>query len=150
MPIVTVLQVLKRATDFEKLLADYYANVATKTVREGVRLLSDYMSRHQNRIAEALDKLPPDRLHHVQNCPLRYEPQAADCRCLTRMGLPPDAKAAQVLDVAIVFDECLIQLYRQVVQQPVEEEVKELFESLIRMEETDEVRLKKIKAMDYF
>ena len=80
----------------------------------------------------------------------RYEPQAADCRCLTGMDLPPDATSVQVLDVAILFDDCLIRLYQQVIQQPVEREIIELFESLIRMEETDQVRLKKIKAMDYF
>jgi hypothetical protein len=36
------------------------------------------------------------------------------------------------------------------VRQPVDQEVKQLFESLIRWEQDDEIELKKIKAMDYF
>ena len=108
------------------------------------------MSRHQTWITEAFEKLPPDQVSRICNHPLRYEPQAADCRCFEGMELPADATAAQVLDAAIIFDECLVSLYRQVVQQPVDEEIRELFESLIRAEESDEIRLKKIKALDYF
>ncbi len=43
-----------------------------------------------------------------------------------------------------------MKLYRQVLQQPVDDEIKELFESLVRAEQRDEIELKKIKAMDYF
>ena len=50
----------------------------------------------------------------------------------------------------IEFDECLISLYRQVAQQDVEPEVKELFESLVHAEERDEILLKKIRATNYF
>lgn len=150
MAIITVADVLKHAEAFEQMLAEYYSNLSEHTVREGVRLLTDYMSRHQVRIAAALNKLSPQQILHLGNTPLRYEPQAADCRCFDGMELPPDATAAQVLDVAVTFDECLVNLYRQVVQQPVDEEIREIFESLIRAEQNDEIRLKKIKAMDYF
>ncbi len=81
---------------------------------------------------------------------MHYEPQAADCRCFESVELAPDASAAQVLDAAVTFDECLIKFYRQVVQQPVDEDVRELFEGLIHSEERDEIELMKIKAMDYF
>ena len=112
--------------------------------------MTDYMSRHQVRIAASLAKLSPQQILRVGNTPLRYEPQAADCRCFEGMELSADATAADVLDAAVKLDECLVSLYRQVVQQPVDEEVKEIFESLIRSEQNDEIRLKKIKAMDYF
>ena len=150
MAIVTVADVLKHAETFEQMLAEYYAKLSERTVREGVRLLTDYMSRHQARIAAALDKLSPQRILRVGNTPLRYEPQAADCRCFEGIEVPPNGSAAQVLDAAVNFDECLINLYRQVLQQPVDEEIRELFESLVRAEQRDEIELKKIKAMDYF
>ncbi len=150
MAIVTVADVLKHAEAFEQMLAEYYSDLSEHAVREGVRLLTDYMSRHQARIAAALDKLSPQQILRIGNTPLRYEPQAADCRCFEGVELAADATAAQVLDVAVRFDECFVNLYRQVVQQPVDEEIKEIFESLIRAEQNDEIRLKKIKAMDYF
>ncbi len=150
MPVVTVADVLRHAEAFEKMLTDYYHDISERTTREGVRLLSDYMARHQARIAEFLDKLPSPRVRRICSTPLRYEPHAADCRCFEGMELPANATAAQVLDTAITFDECLIKLYRQVVTQDVGEEIKELFEGLIRVEELDEVELQKIKSADYF
>ncbi len=150
MAVITIEDVLKHAERFEQMLADFYANLSERSCREGVRLLTDYMSRHCERIAEALDKLSPEQVCRVCSAPLRYEPQAADCRCFDRIELPDNPSAAAVLDAAVIFDECLVSLYRQVLQQPVDEEIRELFESLVRAEQRDEIELKKIKAMDYF
>jgi rubrerythrin len=150
MAVVTINDVLRRAEEFERMLADYYAKLSEQTTREGVRLLAGHMSRHRIRISEALSKLSSPQVRRIRSAPLRYEPQAADCRCFEGVDLPPGASAAEVLDVATVFDECLVRLYRQVLQQPVDEEAKELFESLVCAEQRDEVELKKIKAMDYF
>ena len=148
--IITVDDVLRHAREFEQMLESYYTMITATTTREGVRLLTDYMSRHQARIAAALAKLPSDRLQRIRSLTIRYEPQAADCRCFEGATLPPDATTAQVLDAAVTFDECLIRLYRQAARQLDDEEALELFEGLIRMEERDEIELKKIKAMDYF
>lgn len=150
MAVITIEDVLKHAERFEHLLAGFYADLADRSCREGVRLLTGYMSRHRERIVDALEKLSPDQVRRVCSAPLRYEPQAADCRCFDRIELPGDASAATVLDAAVVFDECLVDLYRQVLQQPVDEDVRELFESLVRAEQRDQIELKKIKAMDYF
>ncbi len=150
MPVITVNDVLKRAEEFEQMLADYYAGLSRRTTREGVRLLTQYMSRHRVRISQALGRFPHDSARRIRTTPLKYAPQAADCRCFEKVVLPPNPGAAQVLDAAVAFDECLISLYRHVLRQPVTEEVKMLFESLVRSEERDEIELKKIKAMDYF
>jgi len=150
MPVVTVADVLRRAREFERMLEEFYAGLSEKSTREGVRMLLRYMSRHSRRIADALDGLSEERLRRIESAQLAYEPQAADCRCFEGVRLSPDATAAEVLDVAVSFDECLVRLCKQVVQQAVDQDVKVLFENLIRTEELDEIELKKIKAMDYF
>jgi len=150
MAVITVADVLRRAEEFEGMLADYYARLSERAAREGVRMLADYMSRHRVRIAERLDRLTPEQVRRIGCTPLRYEPQGADCRCFDGVDLPADVAAAQVLDAAVTFNRCLIKLYQQAAQQPVDQEVRELFEGLIRSEEHDEIEMKKIKAMDYF
>ena len=151
MAVRTVGDMLKRAWQFEQMLANYYARLARETTREGVRLLTDYMSRHRVRLLEALDKLPRDEIHRICAIPVRYEPQAADRRCITRAHLGPDATAVEVLETAIMLNECLVRLYRQTLQQSEDDqEARDVLESLIRSEERDEIELKKIKAMDYF
>ena len=150
MPVVTVADVLRHAEAFEANLAKFYQGIAEQTERDGVRLLADYMSRHRRRIAGALDKMPGVTVRRICCAPIRFEPQGADMKCFTGKELPPDATAGDVLDMAIVFDECLIRLYRQVINQDVDPEVREMFESLLRMEERSEIELKKMKALDYF
>lgn len=150
MAVITVAQVIACAEDFERMLAKFYANISHQSTREGVKLLTDYMSRHRERTHKALKELPLKSLNRIYRAPLRYEPAAANCHCFEGVEIGPQATAAEVLDTAVRFDECLISLYRQVVRQDVDREIKELFESLIRWEEDDERELKKIKAMDYF
>jgi len=150
MSVTTVACVLRRASDFECLLMDYYLSLAEQTHREGVRLLTDYMARHRRRLQEALSRFPGDTYKRISVLPIRYEPVSSECDRFAGRTLDPDATAEDVLDVAIELDECLISIYKQVVQQEIDPDVKELFDSLVRMEERDEIQLKKIKAMDYF
>lgn len=150
MAVTTVACVLKRASGFECLLMDYYLGLAERSTREGVRLLTDYMGRHRRRLSEALERLEADEYRRISGLPIRYEPVSAECDHFQMRQLPRNATAAEVLDIAIALDECLISIYTQVAQQDVDPEVKGLFESLIRREERDEILLKKIKALDYF
>jgi hypothetical protein len=153
MGMITIAEVLERVNDFERMLAEFYAKLSQETTKEGVRLLSDYMSRHRQRTHIALLELPIDEAEEITricHTSLRYEPQGLGKSCFEGIELGPDATAAEVLDVAIEFDECLIRFYKQVLQQPVHQHIKELFESLARKELSDEIELKKIKATNYF
>ena len=153
MGIVTIVKLLERVGEFEVMLAEFYAKLSHQTTREGVRLLTDYMSRHRQRTHIALFKLPikeVEKIRQICHTPLRYEPQGLGRCCFEGIGIPTDATAAEVLDAAIEFDECLIRFYKQVLQQPVDQHIKELFGSLVQWEKHDEIELKKIKAMDYF
>ena len=153
MGIITIAEVIEQVNIFERMLAEFYAKLAHQSTREGVRLLSDYMSRHRQRTLTALLELPIDEAEEIRrvcHTPLHYEPQGLGKCCFEGIELGPNASAAEVLDVAIEFDECLIRFYKQVSQQPVHQHVKELFESLARKELSDEIELKKIKATNYF
>ncbi len=150
MAVITMQEVFRHAEAFERMLADFYGKLAQRTEREGVRLLTSYMSRHRERIADALSKLDEDQIRRIRSVPLHYQPQAADCRCLEGVEIPDDAGAREVVDAAVTFDECLVRLYRQAARQSADDEVRALFEGLIRAEQRDEIELKKIQAMDYF
>jgi hypothetical protein len=150
MAVITVADVLKTVEDFECRLVEYYADLSTRTTSEGVQLLTDYMRRHRERLAVALSRLPESKRARICGCHIRYGPVRPDCSCFEDTELSPDAPASDVLDLAVRMDECLIGLYKQVLRQELDPEVRELFESLLQCEEWDEVELKKIKAMDYF
>ena len=148
---ITVGDVLVHAERFEDMLAEYYAAISSHSVRDGVRMLADYMSRHRRRIYEFLSKREPGEIQRIKRVRLPVEPEAADERCFTdSTRLPPDASASEVLDVALQLDQCLINLYRQAAEETADTEARELLEKLQVVEVRDKIRLQKIKALDYF
>ncbi len=147
---ITLGEILGHVEHFEQLLEDYYANLSHKTTHEGVRLLTDYMSRHSLRIHELLEKVPLDTRKVICSTPIPYMPELPGKNSIKQVHLPADPTAGEVLDAAIQFDDCLVKMYRSVADQPVSQDIKDFFDYLIRDIETDEIQLKKIKAMDYF
>ena len=150
MAVITVDDVLKTAEEFEARLVEYYNEISRRTTSEGMRLMACYIGRHRRRLSQAMSRMPDDARARVCSRPIRYEPAPPDRSCFESNPLSPDAPANEILDIAVQVDECLIGLYKQVLQQELDPEVRELFESLVQCEEWDEVELKKIKAMDYF
>ena len=147
---ITLCEILGHVEHFEQLLGDYYANLSRKTTHEGVRLLTDYMSRHSLRIHELLEKVPVDTRKVICSTPIPYMPELPGKNSLKQVHLPADTTANEVLDAAIQFDDCLLKMYHSVADQPVSQEIKDFFEYQIHDMETDEIQLKKIKAIDYF
>lgn len=147
---VSVEDVLEHARKFEGELAAYFKNIADNTTRDGVRLIADYMSRHRLRMEGALRDMPAEQRKRLTRIMLPFDPEAADCHCFEGLQLTPDSTASDVLDAAIQLDACLISLFKQAMNETVDPAARDLFESLVRSEERDAVRLKKMKALDYF
>ncbi len=150
MAAITLDEILEHVEQFEQLLQDFYEKLSEDTTHEGVRLLTGYMSRHSQRIGELLEGLSSDTKKTIRSTSLPYRPQYPGKHCIELAKLPADPTANEVLDAAVSFDEHLVKMYHSVAEQPVSHEIKDLFESLIRNLEKDEVELKKIKAMNYF
>ncbi|MHC5142149.1 MAG: hypothetical protein ACYSOY_00945 [Planctomycetota bacterium] len=93
---------------------------------------------------------PVDTKKVICSTPIPYMPELPGKNSIKQAHLPADPTASEVLDAAIEFDDCLVKMYHSVADQPVSQDIKDFFESLIRNLEKDEVELKKIKAMDYF
>ncbi len=146
MQFVTVEDVLDHARRFEDMLVEFYERLAERALHEGVRMLARHMARRQRRILRALSSFTPEQVIEIHRTPVRYEPEGADCNCFRGRELPDDATTGEVLEVALAFDECLARFYRQLLRQEVSEEVHDLFEGLLRLEEGDEVHIKKIQA----
>ncbi len=144
---ITIGEILKCAEKFEQHLSEFYARISAETELPAVRFLSDYMSRHRNRIEQALSKMPADQMHHIINIPLQYEPHIPGDHCFKVITLPANAAPDQILDAAMKFDDCIVQMFHQISLQPVHTDVKDFFEKLELLEQNDQLELKKIKTM---
>lgn len=144
---ISIEKILAHVESFENSLTRFFTEISDKTHDEGARLLTDYIARHRHRTLAALSKLQVQQIEHIKKLPLQYQPDIPGAHCFKEINLQLDATPLTILQAAIEFDECLVQMYHQIANQPVAHEIKELFESLEKYEQADEINLKKIRQM---
>jgi hypothetical protein len=146
---ITIEEILGHIESFENSLTDFFDNIHGESHDEGVRLLTGYIARHRHRTLAALDKCPHEVIDHIKKLPLQYQPDIPGKHTFKEIKLSPDATPLEILEAAIAFDECMVQMYKQIARQPLAHEIKDLFENLSIYEEADEIDLKKIRQMFY-
>jgi hypothetical protein len=143
---VKISCILDGVVQFESGLKVVYDRVSRDAVRGDIEMLASYISRHRKRIEQALSQLPEQEIEKIRNTPLPYEPQAADWHCISEFDFDSIASVEDLINAAIKFDDCLINLYDQVARQAVNQQTKDLFQSLRCIEQNDEITLMNIKA----
>lgn len=132
--------VLDQAHHFHAHLAGYFAGLGEVAASERVRLLYAWLSQHEEKLAHCLHRYLGDASPHVLDAWLQNVP---DERLLMNCAvgeLLPDAEAEKVIEAAQQYEDCLMQLYRAMSQATPREDVREMFESLILMEEEERHR----------
>ena len=148
---VTVEDMLARAQDFERRLEAYYADLRDRSTVDGVRLLTHYLARHRRHLPDALGSYSRSELGQLGKVPLKCDDTDFDpAKCFEGKRVPSNVTGDELLGVAIGFVENLITFYRWLVVQPMGEEARGLFQSLLQIEEKHVIELKKIRAMHYF
>lgn len=107
---------------------------------ERVRLLLDYLSRHERNLKDALARFEKGTRSGILNAWLEYSP-ALDVDAVVRNSLVHDGMSTdEIVDLAIRFDDTLIDLYREVSAKVNDPKVKELFLNLLALEEHEKIQ----------
>ncbi len=132
----TIRQLLDRARDVHHDLSERYEHLSRTAEGERVRLLLEYMSRHEDYLEQCLAQYEEDAEGHVLDYWMRFEPEMdlSECGVLT-----PDMSIAEVITVALRLDECLVRFYRQIAENATSVEVRELFVRLTALEKREEL-----------
>lgn len=151
MAIVTLGELLDRGRELEIRLETYYAEIRDQATDNGVRLLTYYLVRHRRHQEQTLSGLNAETLRHMRSVELKFDaaPDHAT-QCPAAGDTTETVRGDAMIETAIRHDETLVALYRSVLAQPLNDEVRGVVESLIRVEERDIVMLKKMLAMHYF
>ena len=151
MAIVSIEDLLDRASQFEERLERYYAAIRDESKDNGVRLLTYYLSRHRRHLQEALSNFKQEEISRIKKIKLKYNIEFYPEREFKLIKTPPqEVRGEELLEAAVGYDLELITLYKSILKQPLIQEAAGLMESLVRMEEKDIVMLKKMIASHYF
>ncbi len=139
----TTKDVLDHAREFHGQVSEYYRQLGEKNQKERVKMLLEYMSRHEKHLEESLARYEEDVSGRILNTWFQYPPpkdMLKTCVNLTLEG-KENLTVDEVIELALQIDGCLIQLYKQMVAESEFDEVKEVFNNLLEMEKQQEMTL---------
>jgi hypothetical protein len=139
----TTKDVLDHARRFHREVSDFYGRLSGQPQQERVKILLDYMSRHEKHLEESLTQYEEGVSGKILNTWFQYPPprETLDlCKNLTMEG-NENLTVDQVIKLALELDECLVTLYKAMVEAAETEEVKEIFENLLAMEKQEKMNL---------
>lgn len=131
--------VIDRAREFHQQVGEYYHRLADVAERTRVRLLLDYMSQHEQRLATALaeyeDAAPTKVLNSWLQSAIDTDALHSVRRQLQDARIDPSIGVEEMIVTGIQWSECLIAVYRDLAQRAEPESVRQVFENLLGMEE---------------
>jgi hypothetical protein len=150
MSVTTLGDMLDRIQDFERRLKALYADVRDRTTNDGTRLLTYYLARHRRHVPSALASCTASQIENIRRTSFKYNgPEFEPRACFEGVKFPASVVANDILETAFVLVETLTAVYRWIADQQLGEEATSLFSSLLKIEESHLIELKKIRAVDY-
>ena len=143
MPFETTREVLEHAREFHRDLKEYYKSLMEKTDQERVRMLLDYLSRHEKNLEEGLARYESEIASKIRDTWFQYPPPkeaVAVCKDIAISNIE-DLSVDGIVKLALDFDSCIIEMYEAIIKSSDSAEVREIFQSLLNLEKQEELEL---------
>lgn len=137
----TAKDLLGEAASLHEGLARYYQRLSGEAERERVRLLLDYLARHEANMADVLDRFGKETADRVRNAWFKYELDGEFVKCIPPARPVQDMSTSEIVDLAIQLDDCIIDLYQLIAMQSELPEAREAFTNLVALERTEKMRM---------
>ena len=125
-------------------LSDYFLCLKTQVEEERAVMLLDYLSKSERFHNEYLEKYKKITSKKVLNMWVKYVPWLPTdiyCECKKELKISLTLHVYDVLEIALHFDNCLINFYTILVQEMQNHEAEELFSNLLRVTKKHDMNL---------
>jgi rubrerythrin len=130
-----VQNVIENSRTVHHQLRQYYKMLEDKSHEERIRMLLEYLSRHERHLEDVLDRFGQQITRHILDMRVQYVPEPADTEISQQaLTVTPEMSLENVFKTALQMEDYLIQTYASIAGQTAYPEVRETFEDLIRME----------------
>jgi hypothetical protein len=129
--------------EFHQDLSEFYAGLAGHAERMRVKLLLDWLSRHEANLQACLQRYEDDHANTVLNAWMKYAPDESPFEGLDNLALPGELTVDEVAGLALKLDAALITFYRDIADHADAADVRQLFDTLREMAESEEQDLKR-------
>ena len=147
-----VKDVLSNTRQLHQSASVLFSQMATACSNQRTELLLNYLSEHENSLADAIDKIKND------SSPLQLNTWLQSCDLGTALDLcrelntDPTVEASfeELIELALNIDEHVVKLYSELAEKSEPVWVQELFQNLLEMEQAEEklVAKQSLRGMD--
>ena len=139
----TTSDILEHAQKFHRFLAQMYEDLSSHTDKQRMKMLLDYMSRHESHLSEATQQYSEDASPKIKRTWFQFTPCEALAQAIKENRLSTLMSFDEVVEIAVKLDDCLINIYRKLAESAESIEVREIFLNLLALEHKEKLRLVK-------
>lgn len=133
----TVKDVFDRVKKFHSLVSEYYHQLYSIADKERVKLLLDYMRRHEEKLEMCIKEYENEASKDVLGTWFKHTPASTYQECFRDSELNHDMSIDDVITVALRLDDCLINAFRRIVDSSESSKIKEIFRCLLNSAEKE-------------
>ena len=134
-------EILEHTKAFHHQLQVFCQQVSAETEQERVKMLCDYIARHERNLERALDKYESDASNKILETWFDAVPDLVTPGSLANIKNLAKLSTAEVLQIAIDFDDHLIVHYEHLAKNAMNKQLKIIFKNLLSMEEHEKRRM---------
>lgn len=135
-----VRDVLNYGIGLHDRLHDVYRQLQEDSEQTRVKMVLDYLSRHERSRAQAMERFEEGARQNILNTWLQYAPSSEIENLLSKCGRPVNLGVDDVVKLAMCFDDAMIALYRETAREFDDPQVRDLFSNLAEMESREKQR----------
>lgn len=136
--------VVDHTRNFHHQLSEFYEKLKRETERERVKMLLDYLSRHEKHLEETLAQYEDDVSEKILDAWFQYVPEEEDQDLSPeKLHVKPDMSVEDVIRMALQLDDYLVKLYEGMVERANFPEVREAFLNLLELEKQEQHQVSK-------
>jgi len=144
MPYGQAKEIVDAAREFHRRAGEFYQQLADKAEGARVKMLLDYLVRHEKHLDRALS----DFTEEIRTKALEAWYQYTQEQCLLApfdiSQYPADMTVEQVMKIGLEMDSCLVASYKGMAETATTPECREIFVNLLKMEEQQKHKLARV------
>ncbi|BCX89826.1 hypothetical protein MIN45_P2199 [Methylomarinovum tepidoasis] len=105
-----------------------------------LKLLLDYLKRHEDELARSLAKFEEETQAHILNLWLPYPPTPELEKKLRNLKIHPHMSVEEIAKLVFDFEDALIELYKQALSEIDDVHVQEVLQNLVQLEDAEKRR----------
>lgn len=136
----TVKDVVDHSRRLHQQISQLYQDIKQEQSQERVKMLLDYLQRHEDHLEESLDKFEKDKSQKVLDSWFQYAPDQDISAVLEQIEITDHMSVDEVILMALKLDDYFIDLYEGMVEHSSSSAVKSVFQNLLDMEQQEKIR----------